>query len=410
MADLKEFTINRLFHWQKGESRAPTRVTIFPTNICNIECKHCWQRWADYDKTYTSELSDERLLTLIDEGHEMGVREWYFVGGGDAMARGKLVIEMCEKIRALGMHGGIHTNGTIFKKGMFERLIDIEWKLVLVSLDGPNAEINDYIRSRGFEKATANLRRLCALKREREARWPGAGIYCTLTNLSYDKIDQFVELAADIGLDEGVNISGLIVEGPESAEFELSAEQKKALPEHVHKAIERADDLGVKNNFQAYLEEELIHDGMDMHRNFKPKNTVGISGAMCFEPWTSLSILPDGRVGPCCAFYDDDANSIKENSLADVWNGPYMTSVREGMLNGHPPDYCKRCPSNLYVVKERHRKTYSKDLIEQSQLDAANPARKVARLAVKGIKSIKKHGILKTVERGIEWRRIQSDL
>ncbi len=410
MTKAPDNAVNRLLHWQRGESRGPLRLTVFPTNICNIECKHCWQRWADYDKTYKSEMSDERLLKLVDEAHEIGVQEWYFVGGGDSMGRGKTVMQMCEKIRALGMNGGIHTNGTLFRPGMFEKLIDIGWKLIWVSLDGPNEKINDYIRSRGFKKATDNLKRLAELKKERGAEFPKAGIYCTLTNLTFDKIVDFVELAHECGCNEGVNISGLIVEGPESAEFELSPEQKAALPGHIEAAIVRAEELGINTNFRTYLDEELLHDGMDMHRGYQYAKVPGIAGAMCYEPWTSISLLPDGKLGPCCAFYDDNAVSIKETSLVEVWNGPYMTAVREGMLNGNPPAYCKRCPSNLFIVKERHRETFSNVLLEQNQLQTMNPAAKVVRFAAKGITSLKRHGLRKALVRGLEWRRIHSGL
>jgi MoaA/NifB/PqqE/SkfB family radical SAM enzyme len=293
---------------------------------------------------------------------------------------------------------------------MFETLIDIGWRLIWVSLDGPNEEINDYIRSRGFKKATDNLKRLAKLKKEKHAHFPTAGIYTTLTNMTYDKIVDFVELAHECGCDEGVNISGLIVEGEESGQFELSPEQKKALPEHIEAGIRRADELGVKTNFRTYLDEELLLDGMNMHRHYKHKKLPGISGAMCYEPWTSMSLLPDGRMGPCCAFYDENIDSIKERSLVDVWNGAYMTKVREGMVTGAPPDYCKRCPSNLFIVKERHRQSYTNVLLEHTQLESMSPTQRAARLAAKGINSLKKHGIRKAVVRGLEWRKIHSDV
>lgn len=273
--------IGRLLHWQEGRPNGPVKVTLFPTNICNLECKHCWRIWADYDKSYKSELSDERLLKLIDEGGEMGVQEWYFVGGGDAMARGKLMMRMFERIRELGMNGAIHTNGTLFKDGMLEKLVEIGWNRVLVSLDGPDAETNDYIRSGGFEKAVANLRKLMAIREEQGAAFPHAIIYATITNLTYNKIDDFVRLSHDIGNDGGIQISGLIVEGEDSAQFEMSPEQKAELNENVLNAKALAEELGVPHNFDAYLGEELVYDGMDMHRSYVHEERQGLSGAMC---------------------------------------------------------------------------------------------------------------------------------
>lgn len=398
----------RLLDWQKGAPKGPMKITLFPTNICNIECKHCWQRWADYDKTYKSEMSDERLLQLVDEAAELGVREWYFVGGGDAMGRGKLVIAMCRKIREHGANGAIHTNGTLFKPWMLDTLIDIGWGRILVSLDGPDTEINDYIRSRGFKKATDNMRLLTEKKRERGATTPTLAMYSTLTNLTFDKIDRFVDLAHELNCDGGLFISGLIVEGPDSAQFELTPEQKAAVPDNVRAAMAKADALGLKHNFHDYLDEHLIEDGMNMHRDYVYRGVNGLSGAMCFEPWLSMSILPDGRVGPCCAFYSEGALSLKTMSLRDVWLGKYMSDVRAGMLNGHPPDYCRRCPSNLFVMKERARVTYGRFLDESAQWDALSGPKKAVRLAGKALHSLKAHGVRRALTRGLEWARLHS--
>src|SRR6516162_5618354 len=192
--------LRRLLRWDSGErpGPGPTKITVFPTNICNLDCVHCWQRWGDYDKTYRTEVPDERLLRLVDEAAEMGVRVWYFVGGGEPMGRGKLVMQMCRKIREYGMNGTLHTNGTLFRRGMLENLVDMQWSEVNVSLDGPNAEINDRIRTGGFTKATEAVRRLSALKRTQNVRLPEIRLVVTVTNLTFDKITDFVDLAHDL--------------------------------------------------------------------------------------------------------------------------------------------------------------------------------------------------------------------
>ena len=39
--------MGRLDAWRNGGSAGPLRVTLFPTNRCNLRCSICWQRWAD---------------------------------------------------------------------------------------------------------------------------------------------------------------------------------------------------------------------------------------------------------------------------------------------------------------------------------------------------------------------------
>ena len=102
---------------------------------------------------------------------------------------------------------------------------------------------------------------------------------------------------------------------------------------------------------------------------------------MCYEPWLSAAILPDGTLGPCCAFFDPKALSIRALSLEDVWMGAYMQRVREGMFDGRPPGYCVRCPSNLFVDKERIRVVVSKGL-RQDRESALGKSCSTARRAV----------------------------
>ena len=53
--------------------------------------------------------------------------------------------------------------------------------------------------------------------------------------------------------------------------------------------------------------------------------------SVCYFPWTSMSVLWDGRVVTCCM----DSNGVQvlgdlnSQSIQDVWNGPVLSGVRE---------------------------------------------------------------------------------
>jgi len=56
---------------------------------------------------------------------------------------------------------------------------------------------------------------------------------------------------------------------------------------------------------------------------------------MCLMPFTSLNLEPDGSVSVCRHKGTDFiVGSLKENSLAEIWNGPKLKAWREEFLTG----------------------------------------------------------------------------
>lgn len=333
----------------------PYNIVAFLTNRCNLKCRHCWRLWGDWDRSFKTEVSDERWLRLVDETASTGGGHWSFLGGGEPLVRRDLLMEMIRKASRAEMTSLIHTNGILFTPNMIDELMDRNLIIVNFSIDGPDAETNDYIRGGGFDRAVANLRYFSERKQETRREAPETIIYATITNLTYNRIDEFIELAASIGPGVEVNLSALIVEEGDTATLALSHEQMEAFPEKVSRGMQRAQELGVKTNLQQYLDTEHLEDSTHMQHEVQPEQQPGLAGAMCYEPWLSAAILPDGCLGPCCALYDPQALSIRDSTLEEVWNGAYMTRVRAGMFDGNPPHYCARCPSNLYSYKEQMR-------------------------------------------------------
>ncbi|HDP33844.1 MAG TPA: radical SAM protein [Candidatus Hydrogenedentes bacterium] len=350
--------LRRMRRWSGNFSKppGPERISIFLTNRCNLNCRHCWRQWAEWDRSCASELPDARWLRLVDEAAEMGARHWIFLGGGEPLVRRNLVVQMIEKMACYNMSSLIHTNGTLFSPEMIEKIMGKNVQSINFSIDGPDAATNDYIRGGGFEKAIANMRYFADAKHKLGVKFPCLYLYVTITNLTYDRVDHFVDLAASIDPDVRILLSALIVEEDATAQLALSPEQRCTFPEMIQKGIRRAEELGIVTNFQRYLDVELTEDSTNMQRNVRTTQRLGLSGAMCYEPWLSAAIMPDGALGPCCAFYESRRPlSIKDLTFEQVWLGAYMARVREGMFNGKPPAYCARCPSNLFVDKEEMR-------------------------------------------------------
>lgn len=68
--------------------------------------------------------------------------------------------------------------------------------------------------------------------------------------------------------------------------------------------------------------------------------TFRTRSSLCPFPFLSLAIRDDGEVAVCPAL---EGPSTSDAADATTWNGPLFTSVRQGFLDGTPPDACASC-------------------------------------------------------------------
>jgi len=392
--------VGRLLQWERGNTPGPWYVNVFPTNRCNLRCAICWQRRFE---EFGEEVPDDRFLRFVDECADLGVREWGIAGGGEPIMRAELVLQMCERIRARGMNGVFMSNGVAFKEDYFLRLARVGWSALTFSLDGYTRDINDAIRSNGsFERATNTMRKIKKIREANGGTGPSITIHATLTSLNFDTLDKLAELAAELGCN-AVGAANLTDAGPDCERFRLTEEQRAQLPEMVRRASKRARELGLSEYFHDVLSER------DYHRPTIPHDAGGLLRAMCFEPWLGIAIHADGRVGPCCVYWEEEAGSLMNSGLREIWLGPHLQKVRENILAGRLPGYCAKCspaPPSLGVRDEQLRQQLQKAKANLCWDQLSFPSRQLA-LACKAMSSIRRHGLRQAVRRGKEWIQIR---
>ncbi|MCC6145498.1 MAG: radical SAM protein [Candidatus Hydrogenedentes bacterium] len=398
---------DRIRQWQRGETPGPWAISLYPTYRCNIECKICWKRAFEEPLKANEELPDERMLALVDEAAELGVREWTLGGGGELMLRRNVVMEVCKRIRDHGMHGTIQTNGTIFSDKHVEQLIDIQWPSIFVSLDGPTREINNAIRvEKNFDMTIDFLERIQRRKKERGSALPVMNIVTVITNLNYDRMHLFVDLAERLELAPGVlTCVDLIVYGENDRKYLLTPEQRRQLPDRMSETIAYANERGVPHQYHAFLEglsgEGEHLDALDL---FNAPESAPSSKTMCFEPFLHMVIVPEGNTGPCCTWHDLSSDNIREQSLRDAWTGPYLARVREQILTGKPPQFCTECMVTRIQENAHMQQTFGKLEQAAAGLDRLTLPAAVAKAA----RSLKNHGVAGSFRRGREWVQIRN--
>ncbi len=123
-----------------GDRQFPAAL-VNVTNVCNLDCAHCFVFREDNPNSPRDKMDDDTMLHQLEALRDKhGIRSMLFMGG-EPMIRSKLVFEAMK----LFDHCSIVTNGTY-------GIPSVSGHVVTVSLDGPE-QLNDSIRGDGvFQK------------------------------------------------------------------------------------------------------------------------------------------------------------------------------------------------------------------------------------------------------------------
>ena len=119
-----------------GERQYPYAL-VNVTNVCNLDCRHCFVFRADNPQAPRDKMNDATMLHQLEVLRDRhGIRSMLFMGG-EPMIRKDMVLQAAK----LFPESAIVTNGTY-------GIPSLPGHLVTVSLDGPMA-LNDPIRGEG---------------------------------------------------------------------------------------------------------------------------------------------------------------------------------------------------------------------------------------------------------------------
>ena len=367
---LYETRIERLAKWARGEKAGPVSIELVPTDRCNLNCLSCWRQGWDkekIEKRYAEEMSDERLLKLIDEAVELGVKEIAFVGGGEPLFRSITPVLM-RKIKKYGMECDLVTNGALLTKPLIGEMVKIGVDRIKFSIDGVDAETHDYLRGiKGtFEKVMGNIEHFAKTKDALNAERPSLLFNTVISSKNYRQLPDIVKIGHTVGLD-GIWLLPLTVFDESARKLKLTQNQRIEFKSMLKESIKLSKEFGMENNFEHFLDTKYMEKTESMHEvmmeavegpvpnpPFKdiikeeyPKSEDSLENFKflpCYIPWHHITIIPNGNTGPCFSpwVWDTDV-SIKNHSLKELWYGEYFDKFRNIMLNRKLPDNCKRC-------------------------------------------------------------------
>jgi len=297
------------------------------TRRCNLRCRHCYTTSADVD--FPGELTHEQAMAVLEDLGQFGIPALILSGGEPLCRRG--AFEIAARARQMGMYLALSTNGTQIAGETADRVAEIGFDYVGISLDGIGAT-NDWFRGKegAFEAALAGVR---ACKQ----RGIKVGLRFTITEDNAQQLPDLLALADDEGVDK-FYLSHLVYAGRgdknrgSDAGWSHSRYAMDVLIDRAWVAESEGQPLEIvtgNNDADAvyllywaarhFSEKKVRH--LQAHLEAWGGNSSGIGVA---------NIDHQGNVHPDTYWSDYTVGSVKERRFTELWTGddPMLAQLR----------------------------------------------------------------------------------
>lgn len=312
------------------------------TRRCNLQCRHCYTVSADH--VFPGELTEQQAMGVLEDLGQFKIPA-LILSGGEPLMRMDL-FEIAERARKMKMYLALSTNGTVIEGETAERVADIGFDYVGISIDGIGAT-NDWFRGKegAFDKALAGVR-AC------KARGVRVGLRFTITEQNASQLPDLLALAEAEGVDK-FYLSHLVYAGRgdkhrgADASWSHTRAAVDLLIDRAWKAADEGRSLEIVtgNNdadavyFLRWAEErftleQIAH--LKSHLEAWGGNSSGVGVA---------NIDPQGDVHPDTYWSDYTIGSVKERPFSELWTGgdPMLAQLRR-----RPRPLKGRCGACVY--------------------------------------------------------------
>lgn len=353
----------RIRKWVDGGEAPPKSIELIPTDRCNSKCLTCWMRGVpekELNARFKQEMSDKRLLRLVDEAAELGVYEFALVGGGEPIAR-PITFKLMKRIREHGMHGDLVTNGTLFTEEQIEELVRMGWDRIKFSVDGTNPEVYDTLRGLlgGFECLKKNMLLLKQVKEKYGSSVPKIQFNVVISKRNYLQFLDIVEFAREVGCEE-IGLLPMTIFSDDMKKLKLDDNETRVFQEQIRKAMKRIEKYGISSNMHEFLDKRMIQDTNEMDKVMLDEAMTNKDQAQlmrvfedrqrnfqhlpCYMPWHHLTVLANGNIAPCFMEYVwNTKTTLKDHSLRELWYGPYFERFRKQLETRRLWNDCATC-------------------------------------------------------------------
>ncbi len=320
---------------EKLEQFIPLVISWNVTLKCNLKCSHCYINAKETDSI--EELSTDAAKMLIHQITEVS-KPLLILSGGEPLLR-KDIYEIIKYGADRGLKMGMGSNGMLINEEVARKLKDAGMWTVAISLDSSYPERHDQFR--GVEGCW--YKAVNAIKVLKKAGIE-VQVNCTVTRQNYDEIENIMELAESLGVDN-FHLFFLVPTGRGTDIEDITPDMYEKM---IHNTLKKTKKytLNVKPSCAPQFMRVAKNQGVDMSR--------WVRG--CMAGLYYCRIYPSGEVTPC-PYMPVTLGNIREKSFKDIWfKSEIFKSLRDfsqlkgkcGICNYN--DICGGCRARAYGV------------------------------------------------------------
>ena len=317
---------------------APFMVVWNFTNMCNLRCRHCYQK---ADRSLPNELSLEEKIAVVDQLDRAGVAAIALSGGEPTIHPHFYTV--LHEIASRGMYVAVATNGWVFAD--IERLAKAKklgLRYVEVSVDSANPRKHDWFRgvSGSWERAVKALENAVKLGINH-------AMAVTITKMNVYEVEDILDLAESIGVKRVVFFNFVPVgRGRDNLWLDLDPFEREEFLRTIYREMSRrkleivstAPQYG-RVALQLSYGESVVPTHFYVGKDPVVKAVAEFVGG-CGAGRIYAGIQPDGTLVPC-VFMPIPVGNLREKSFWSLWvDAPLFKLLRDrNRLRG----YCAVC-------------------------------------------------------------------
>jgi len=309
----------------------PDYVTWLLTARCNFRCEHCYVS----SRSWSGELSKNRVLKLVEEACEMGVKNLHLTGGEPLLRE-----DIFEILAAAeeGVNVSLFTNLSAISREKARRL-GSQGIRVFTSIDGAVKNTHEAVRGPGtWDVLMRNIR---VLKEEGVSFTP----IFSISRLNASEAGGFVQLAEKLGASSAVLLP--VMPFGRAADKDWNADAYSCV-----KALRLADEAADRLGFNIILW-------------CMPFASLIVRSH--YVSWDSCRIEKNMDIGPggevlLCDTLDIIVSSVRSKSLSEAWRELHSSRILRKIVENNPcPDCSLRetCRGGCYARSYRLYGTFS---------------------------------------------------